>query len=118
MAMRTITFDDDKFQLVPKHITDGMEQAAYTALGSPTEGWYGLKEAWVAALSAAPCVRRCAGEKETHKFGIVTPMGNPWSHITFDNEAEAEKHLRDHELNKHCDLTKYRVVRVSFAFET
>lgn len=46
------------YVLVPVVCTDAMGDAAYSAAGSPTDGWYGFEEMWDAAIAARPEVPR------------------------------------------------------------
>lgn len=50
---------------------------------------------------------------ESKMFGIANDTGGLWSHTTFFNEEDAAKYLREHHLNKTCDLAKHSVVPVS-----
>lgn len=45
-------------------------------------------------------------------FGIVNAQGSLWSRHTFADRSAAEKYLREHELNKNCDLAKHQIVPV------
>lgn len=49
--MKTITFDETKWQLVPKHPTDEMIAAAYVLGEASAEG---IDEMWADMLAAAP----------------------------------------------------------------
>jgi hypothetical protein len=66
--------------------------------------------------------RAFAAARATHKvkqdtfhdmFGILNDHGSLWSRHTFADEGAAQKYLREHDLNKTCDLSKHRVVPVS-----
>jgi hypothetical protein len=45
-------------------------------------------------------------------FGIVNREGSLWSRHTFADKDAAEKFLREHDLNRQCDLSRHKVVPV------
>jgi hypothetical protein len=63
------------------------------------------------ARAAARATRRPKAEAYD-MFGILNDHGSLWSRHTFAEEAAAATYLREHDLNKNCDLTKHRVVPV------